>query len=269
MSSKYNEYSIQIKCKNLKDNVPLYAMENKDWFASWFDTKYYHLLYKNRNDDEARNFIENLVDHLALTPGASVLDLACGKGRHSITLNQLGFNVLGVDLSSNSIEKAKKSENDTLHFGVCDMRNCVDENNFDAVFNLFTSFGYFDSQNDNKRVIRSIHNCLTEKGILVIDFMNSRRIIDSLVPTESKEIETITFNITRRYDGNHIFKQIDFEDNGEQFSYTERVQALLLNDFEELLTQNGFDILSTFGDFNLNGFKEATSDRLILIAQKK
>lgn len=244
-------------------------MEKKDWFASWFDTKYYHLLYQNRNDEEARIFIENLVRKIELKPSSKILDLACGKGRHSITLNELGFDVVGVDLSSNSINTAKVFENDTLHFSVCDMRECVSENSFDAIFNLFTSFGYFDSQEDNTKVIKSIHKCLSAKGVLVIDFMNSRRIIDSLVAEETKVIETIKFNITRHYDGNHVFKNIAFEDNGEKFEYTERVQALLLTDFEELLTQNGFNILSTFGDFDLNRFEEDRSDRLILLAQKK
>lgn len=244
-------------------------MEQQDWFASWFDTKYYHLLYKNRNDKEARNFIENLVRNLELKPNSKVLDLACGKGRHAITLNELGFDVLGVDLSTNSIENAKEFENDTLHFSVCDMRKCVTEDNFNAVFNLFTSFGYFESRDDNTLVIKSIHKCLSTKGVLVIDFMNSRRIIDTLVLEETKQIDTIKFNITRHYDGEHIFKDITFEDNGQKFNYTERVQALLLTDFEDLLTQNGFDILSTFGDFDLKSFVESTSDRLILLAQKK
>lgn len=255
--------------QKLKDNVPLHSMENNEWFASWFDTKYYHLLYKDRNDDEARIFIENLVNHLDLKPKSKVLDLACGKGRHSITLSELGFDVLGVDLSCNSINKAKQYENETLHFDVHDMRDCMGEDRFDAVFNLFTSFGYFDDQKDNERVIIAIHKMLNANGILVIDFMNSRRIIDSLVTSEVKQVDSVQFNISRRYDGNHIFKTIDFEDEGQKFSFTERVQALLISDFEKLLTKNGFDILSTFGDFELNSFLETTSDRLILVAQKK
>jgi len=244
-------------------------MGKNDWFASWFDTNYYHLLYKNRNDDEARLLIEHLVSHLDLAPNSKALDLACGKGRHSITLNELGFDVLGVDLSPNSIQEAKKFENETLHFDVCDMRDSFTKNSFDAVFNLFTSFGYFDSKSDNEKVIVAMHEMLKDDGILVIDFMNSRRVIDSLVESETKVVEPIEFKITRNYDGDHIFKHIKFEDEGVEHSYTERVQALMLNDFEALLTENGFNILSTFGDFDLNGFQEDTSDRLILVAEKK
>ncbi|MFN5878833.1 MAG: SAM-dependent methyltransferase, partial [Flavobacteriales bacterium] len=71
-------------------------MSSKEWFADWFDTPYYHILYKNRNDEEAAHFIENLIEFIQLDLGSRVLDLACGKGRHSVTLNKLGYNVLGV-----------------------------------------------------------------------------------------------------------------------------------------------------------------------------
>ena len=86
----------------------------KEWFESWFDTSYYHTLYKHRDHKEAEVFMKNLVNYLNLSNNASLLDLACGKGRHAIYLNSLGFQVTGVDLSKNSIEKAKRHENETL-----------------------------------------------------------------------------------------------------------------------------------------------------------
>lgn len=245
----------------------LWLME-KEWFASWFDTSYYHTLYKNRNDVEAKQFVVNLIDYLNLQKSTKVLDLACGKGRHSVTLNELGFDVLGVDLSPASIASASKHENERLHFAVHDMREVIESTSFGAIFNLFTSFGYFDETSDNKKVLKSIHQMLEIEGILVLDFMNAKRVIDNLVLEESKTIDGITFNISRRYDGNHIFKQIDFEDNSESFSYTERVQALRKEDFEDLLKSCNFRILRTFGDFNLSEFYENDSDRLIIIAQK-
>ncbi|MBC7524978.1 MAG: methyltransferase domain-containing protein, partial [Flavobacterium sp.] len=116
---------------------------SKTWYASWFDSPYYHILYKDRNYREAQIFMDNLTRYLNLPEKAKVLDLACGKGRHSIYLNQLGFEVTGVDLSENSILEAKKNENESLHFNVHDMRNPFHQK-FDAIFNLFTSFGYFE-----------------------------------------------------------------------------------------------------------------------------
>jgi len=80
----------------------------QNWFASWFDTPYYHILYKERNYREAQIFMDNLTHYLNLPEKAKVLDLACGKGRHAIYLNQLGFEVIGADLSENSIAEASK-----------------------------------------------------------------------------------------------------------------------------------------------------------------
>ena len=113
-------------------------MKSKKWFESWFDTTYYHSLYKNRDESEAKLFVSKLVHFLSPIKGTKVLDLACGKGRHSITLNKLGMNVLGVDLSQNSILKAKDFENETLKFEVHDMRKTIENHSFDIIFNLFT-----------------------------------------------------------------------------------------------------------------------------------
>lgn len=243
-------------------------MRSKEWFAEWFDTSYYHTLYKERNDDEAALFIKNLVEFLKLEKNINVLDLACGKGRHSVTLNKLGFNVLGVDLSANSIQCAKSLENETLKFAVHDMRQVIDGLKFRAIFNLFTSFGYFDDLSDNEKVIRSMNSMLEDDGLLIIDFMNAEKVIANLVKKEVKHVDSIEFNIERLYDGQHIFKHIRFDINGEKHHYTERVQALKEKDFRELLIENGFTITATFGDFSLKPFNTQSSDRLIIIARK-
>jgi 2-polyprenyl-3-methyl-5-hydroxy-6-metoxy-1,4-benzoquinol methylase len=243
-------------------------MESKEWFADWFDTSYYHTLYANRNDVEAAEFISNLVNFLQIEGNSSVLDLACGKGRHSITLNKLGFSVLGVDLSPNSIEAAKHHETENLRFSVHDMREVLVGQRFDAIFNLFTSFGYFDTITENEKVVQSMHEMLVENGFLIIDFMNAQKVIDTLVIKESKTIDGITFELERFYDGSHVFKEIRFEDKGKKFHFTERVQALKKEDFEQLLLANKFEILHTFGDFSLSNFNTAQSDRLIILAKK-
>lgn len=243
-------------------------MEAKEWFAEWFDTPYYHTLYKDRNDEEASTFIANLISILHLKKKSRILDLACGKGRHSITLNNLGYNVLGVDLSENSISHAKHSENDTLEFAIHDMRKQIEDEKFEAIFNLFTSFGYFDTIFDNKNVVQSIHHMLVDDGYLIIDFMNTTRLISKLVKKETKIVDGITFEIERKHDGEHIFKDIRFTADGKEHHYTERVQALKESDFINLLTNHGFDIISTFGDFSLNPFNERLSDRLIIISKK-
>ncbi|AWA30489.1 SAM-dependent methyltransferase [Flavobacterium magnum] len=235
-----------------------------NWYASWFDTPYYHILYKDRDNTEARLFMDNITQYLNLPDDATILDLACGKGRHSIYLNELGYDVTGADLSENSIAEAKKHENDHLHFVVHDMREpCAAQ--FDAVFNLFTSFGYFEDDADNMKTLAAIRDSLNETGFAVIDFMNAAHVINHLVPEEEKIVEGITFRIKRYHADGHIFKEIDFEDQGTSYHFTERVQALMLSDFEHMMAQAGIFLLDVFGDYKLRKFHQTESERLIMI----
>ncbi|MFP9100546.1 class I SAM-dependent methyltransferase [Flavobacterium sp. RHBU_24] len=238
--------------------------ENDSWFASWFDTPYYHILYKDRDYTEAQLFIDNITAYLNLPDDAKILDLACGKGRHSIYLNRLGFDVTGADLSENSIREAQKSANDTLHFMVHDMREPF-PTKYDAIFNLFTSFGYFEQDSDNIKTLRAICNSLTEYGFAVIDFMNVTTVIKNLVPHEVKTVEGIEFHIKRCVEDNHIIKDIHFTDKGKDYHFTEKVQALTLQDFEQMMEEAGIYLLDTFGDYRLKKFFKNESDRLIMI----
>ena len=235
------------------------------WYASWFDTPYYHILYKDRDYAEAQLFMDNITNYLNLPEGAKILDLACGKGRHSVYLNQLGFDVTGADLSENSIAEAKKSENETLHFCVHDMREPFDGLQFDAVFNLFTSFGYFENDADNLKTLVAIRDSLNEYGFGVIDFMNVGHVVENLVPSETKTVDGIDFHIKRFYVDNHIYKEIDFEDDGCQYHFTEKVQALNLSDFEAMMEQSGINLLDVFGDYKLRKYSPSASERLIMI----
>ncbi len=240
-----------------------------NWFESWFDSPYYHQLYANRDYSEAEFFIGNLVSKLKLKAGAPVLDLACGKGRHAFSLSGYDLDVLGLDLSPNSIAEARKLTHDSLHFDVHDMREVYPGRQFDAVFNLFTSFGYFDDSTENLKVLKAVYAMLRPEGKLVIDFMNASKVVKELVPYENKTVEGLAFDIERKYDGKHIFKHIHFHDQGHEFHFTERVQVLELKDFKKLLGESGFELLNTYGDYALDKYNSASSPRLILEAQKK
>jgi len=238
--------------------------EKNTWFASWFDSPYYHILYKDRDYAEAQVFMDNITQYLNLPDDAKILDLACGKGRHSIYLNELGYDVTGADLSENSIKEASKHSNDKLHFEVHDMRIPF-EQKFDAIFNLFTSFGYFENDADNLTTLKAIQESLAEYGFAVIDFMNVQHVIENLVPEEVKTVDGIDFHIKRYVIDNHIIKEIDFEDKGEKFHFTEKVQALTLQNFEEMMEDAGIYLLDTFGDYKLKKFYKNESERLIMV----
>jgi SAM-dependent methyltransferase len=248
--------------KNSKSEIQ--NPESENWFASWFDTPYYHILYKDRNYREAQIFMDNLTHYLNLPEKAKVLDLACGKGRHSIYLNQLGFEVVGADLSENSIAEATKNQNETLHFKVHDMRNPFEEK-FDAIFNLFTSFGYFENDQDNLTTLKAMKNSLTDYGFAVIDFMNVTQVLNNLVPEEVKTVDGIDFHLKRYLSDGHICKEINFEDQGRKFHFIEKVKALTLTDFQTMMEEAGIYLLDIFGDYKLKKFHKNDSERLIMI----
>lgn len=236
----------------------------QQWYASWFDSPFYHILYKDRDYNEAEAFMYNLTNYLNIPEQGEILDLACGKGRHSLYLNSIGYNVTGVDLSENSIEYAKQFENETLHFEVHDM--CKPYNKqFDAVFNLFTSFGYFDKDIDNLNTIKAIQADLNASGFGVIDFMNTEFVIDTLVAEDVKTVDGIDFLQKRRVEDGYIIKDISFTSKGEHYEFQERVRAFTLADFEALFEQAGVYLLDVFGDYKLNKFYKKSSERLILI----
>jgi SAM-dependent methyltransferase len=241
---------------------------NKEWFSEWFDSPYYHILYKNRDEREAEFFLRNLVNRLSLVHEQKLIDLACGKGRHSIYLNSLGFDVMGVDLAVQSIVAAKVSENSRLHFEVQDLRHLPYQGMFDVALNLFTSFGYFDSDDTNQNVMRQINQILKPNGLLVIDFMNVDCVLDSLVPFEQKVVDDIQFSIYKEVKNGILLKRIEFNHNGKTYSFIEEVQVLRLADFERLFDIAGFNKVAVYGNYNLDEFDVKDADRLIIVGRK-
>lgn len=236
----------------------------KQWYASWFNTPYYHILYKDRDYSEAQLFMDNLTNYLNIPEGGKILDLACGKGRHSIYLNELGFDVTGVDLSEQSIKHAQQYENDTLKFDVHDMSKPYPDT-FDAVFNLFTSFGYFEDETCNLKTIKSIKAELNEFGFGVIDFMNVNYVKNHLVSEDVKTVESIDFYQKRSVKDGYIVKDISFKADGEHYEFQERVKAFTLEDFITLFEKAGVYLLDVFGDYKLRTYHAQSSERLILI----
>jgi SAM-dependent methyltransferase len=200
---------------------------------------------------------------------ARVLDLACGKGRHALFLNQLGYHVTGIDLSANSIRHASQYESERLHFQVHDMRDELAGQKFDLILNLFTSFGYFNSLSENLKVLQSVSAYASPGATVVVDVFNAVKVRSHLVAAEEKEERGILFRIDRTIKDNRVIKTIEVLDNGKSSVFQECVQLLGMGDFEALFDKTGFHVKHVFGDYNLGTFAPADSDRLILVANKK
>ncbi len=236
----------------------------KHWYSSWFDTPFYHILYKDRDDKEAQSFMDALTYYLNISQNSTILDLACGKGRHSLYLNSIGYDVTGLDLSKQSISEAKQKENGRLCFDVHDMSKPYFRQ-FDTVFNLFTSFGYFDCDEDNLNTIKAIKANLKPNGIGVIDFMNIDVVKNSLKQGDIKTVNGIDFYLKRSVKNGYIVKDIAFNFKGQDFNFYERVKAFSLNDFKTMFEQAELTLLDVFGDYQLNTFNKQNSERLIMI----
>ncbi len=238
------------------------------WYDTWFDTPYYHILYKNRDDSEAEAFMSRLVKALGIKKKAAILDVACGKGRHAIYLNKIGYDVMGIDLSQNSINHAKQFENETLHFLRHDM--CIPlDTTYDAVLNLFTSFGYFEKDESNVKAIQAMKANMKPDAYGVIDFLNIHYTLKHLKPFEIKAIDGIDFKIEKWVENNYLFKQISFNAEGQDFEYTERLKCIDLALFQSYFDEAGLVPERIYGNYNLDAFDKEKSERLVIIFKRK
>ena len=244
--------------------------QHTPWFQTWFDSEYYHLLYAHRDHKEAEDFIPRILKKINVSNDACILDLACGKGRHARVMQKLGYQVTGIDLSPNSIQEAKKQNCDNdAEFYVHDMRMPFRTNYFDVVMNLFTSFGYFETVDDERKTMQAIQSALKPNGILVIDYLNATKVEAGLPKNGEKQSGEILFSWqTQKQDG-FVKKKIHVQDQKQHFDFEEKVRLITKEEFTELLEQENLQILHTFGNYRLEPYVREDSDRLIIVAGKK
>ncbi|PSR55208.1 SAM-dependent methyltransferase [Adhaeribacter arboris] len=242
--------------------------QEEEWFSTWFDSPYYDILYKNYDVKEAQTFINNLIGHLQTKRTYRLLDMGCGKGQHALFLNQKGFNVTGLDYSAKNISFAKQFEKETLHFYQHDMRDIFRTAYYDLILNLFTRFGYFNSETENVVALRSTVSAIKPGGKLVIDFMNTNRTIQHLVHNEEKIIEGVQFKISRKVEKGYIVKTINVTDAGQSHTFYEKVRALTYDHFMEYFRMTSLRMVNVFGSYNLEPYHPETSERMIFILKK-
>lgn len=243
--------------------------EQVEWFESWFGSPYYRVLYQHRDQLEANEFADNLLTYLQPPLGSKMVDIACGEGRLAIQLASKGYNVIGLDLSTASIQKAKEFEQDNLQFMVHDMRQPFYINYFDFAFNFFTSFGYFEHQHDHELAAKAFSAGLRQGGLLVIDYLNKETTLANLVADETINRGSYNFHIHRSYEQNHFLKNIRFTDNeGRERQFTESVAAFSLADFIKIFKAAGLSLVATFGDYELNTYHKYESPRMIMVFKK-
>lgn len=242
-----------------------------EWYRNWFNSPYYHMLYFQRDEQEAAAFMDALLTHLHPPAGSRMLDVACGRGRHSIYLARKGYEVTGIDISEESILEALEEQTDHLEFFVHDMRLPFRMNYYDYAFNFFTSFGYFHTRREHDNAIRTIARALKPDGTFVIDYLNPHYVETHLVYKSEIQNNQVNFIITRWLDEDYFYKKIVVEDEEnlhEPLVYTEKVAKFSLGDFNDMLSFQGLQIQEVFGDYQLGPYDVNLSPRMILLARK-
>ncbi len=236
------------------------------WFESWFDSPYYPILYRHRNEEEAAQFLDRLFDFIQPEPQSKVLDLACGRGRHARHLHQKGYHVTGLDLSPASIQEAKAYESPGLSFGIHDIRDPFPAPKWNVVLNVFTSFGYFEQEQEHLMAIKTMASALLPQGILVIDFLNPK-VLDLKEPpgdVQEKQVDGLHFTIRKFQKDGYAHKEIDVLDGNHRHHYREKVRLFSKQDLEHLAEQVGLKPWRSFGNYALEDWNP-NSERTILL----
>jgi cyclopropane fatty-acyl-phospholipid synthase-like methyltransferase len=212
-----------------------------------------------------------ILENVSLKKDAKILDLACGAGRHSILFAQEGFNVTAVDLSKNLLSVAKRSAVEAgvdINFIRSDLRDFSITPKFDLAVNLFTSFGYFQSDEENYKMFKVAAEHLRESGYFVLDYLNKRYIENKLVPHSVEEIEGGKIIQERKIEGKRVIKTIKIRKNGSDSEFYESVRMYGIDELEDIFSESGFKIQNIFGGSEGKSFDLETSPRIIFIARR-
>jgi cyclopropane fatty-acyl-phospholipid synthase-like methyltransferase len=243
----------------------------KEWFKDWFNTEEYLSVYRHRNDEDAVKLVNLILNNVEIKLGSNVIDLASGAGRHSILFAEKGFNVTSVDLSENLLEVARKTSEKLglkINFVNADLRNFCITSRFDLAVNLFTSFGYFNSDKQNYSLFSTAYNLLNDNAFFVLDFFNSNYIRNNLVEHSEDSKNGKWIIQERKIFQDRVIKNIKISNNGNSKSFMESVRLYTQEELISAVQTCGFNVEKTFGDYDGNNFDLDSSGRIIIISRK-
>lgn len=242
-----------------------------EWFENWFESEEYLKVYSHRDNEDAKTLFNLIMSNIRIPAEGSVLDLACGAGRHSVLFAQKGYLVTAVDLSKNLLEMASKTaqnEGVSLNLIRCDIREFNSSKEYDLVVNLFTSFGYFETDDENLGVFDTVYKLLKKDGYFVFDYLNKEYVEENLIPESiGNNTDGSTVIQTRQLIQGRVVKIIKIKKEGKEQSFKESVKLYSKGFLVEELNRRGFNVLKVFGDLNGNEFSKS-SDRVVIIAKK-
>ncbi len=219
----------------------------KDWFEDWFGDEYL-ALYPHRDESEAQHAVEMIAAGLSGRRVNRVLDLACGAGRHTRPLADRWWTV-GLDLSAVLLKVAHGTEPDG-NYVRGDMRVLpFADRSFDLCVNLFTSFGYFESDAQHLRVLAEVARVMDIGGTFVLDFLNAGSVGRNLVEYDERKVAEQTVEQRRTITDGGKFVQKTISLSGSDKIFIERVRLFSVDELEMMLEESGFSIYARKGDY--------------------
>lgn len=244
------------------------TQKNADvWYEDAFD-ELYPLLYGHRDDDSAAREVAALLQLLGLGKAVRLLDVCCGAGRHMSAFSDAGLDVYGVDLSCAMLGRACCRQSLADRLVRADIRALPFPPQFDAVVNLFTSFGYFREDAANSAALAEMARVLRPGGRLVIDHINRAGLERSLVPEDETTLSGAGIHRRRWIKANRIRKETVVQRDGmEPVRILEDVRLYSPQEMSAMMEQAGLERLSFFGSFDGGALSE-NSERMIALANK-
>ncbi|MDF2653496.1 MAG: SAM-dependent methyltransferase [Paenibacillus sp.] len=245
----------------------------RNWYEESFGDDYLQV-YSHRSQHEALHQVKKMIGWLKLPANSHILDLCCGAGRHALALVEAGFRMTGIDLSPHLLNEARKADkNRQINWIESDMRHLPEEadlqGKFDAVINLFTSFGYFEEDEEQIQVLREIRKALKPCGRFMMDLLNEGFVREHLIPYSKREVNGISISETRSLVNGFVVKDICIDEEGKPSRhYRERVKLYSLSLMTDMLEGTGLRVDYVYGDYQENVYDAWQSPRMIIVGQR-
>lgn len=244
--------------------------------AEWYEQSFgedYLLVYKHRDFQGAKREVHKMISWLGLPMGAKILDLCCGMGRHAMALEEAGYEVTGVDLSEVLLQEARRNDSgQRVTWMHADMRNLPLTGGFDAVVNLFTSFGYFDQDAEHIKVLKEVRRMLKPGGQFIIDFLNPEYTKAHLVPESERTYDGQLIKERRVIEEGYVKKRIEIIDQtrtadfkAQPRHYLERIKLYTREDFTAMMEEAGLELKEIYGSYDEDFFDPLVSPRMIMV----
>ncbi len=249
---------------------------SSSWFEAWFNHPLYLEVYSHRDQREAAQCIDTILSCTGLETqepsSLTVLDIACGAGRHALELAKRGYRVTGNDLSPFLLEEARKAAEASklpLDLTCSDMRHISTHRKYELVVQLFTSFGYFEEKEDDQRVLNNAYKVLRSGGWYVLDLLNPEYLRRTLVANSRRTAVELTIIEERSLQHNTITKTISIiPKKGESLTFSESVRLYDQEEISTMLECEGFNIINVVGTYQGDKFASTDSPRMMIFCRK-